>query len=142
MGSESTQDLKAQEWSMAINNQEWPTSLDHEFDQRKSPTSLTHEFHPREWATSFTHENNPRVWPMTMTHENDPQGPRDTLHLAHSSLKQILLKHCLNVNYVTIYRTQCLWIVSLNVLPTSCFHNNWQEKKQKISDFKNETTQN
>ena len=79
---------------------------------------------------------------MIMTHENDPQDPRDPRDLAHSSLKQILIKHCLNVNYVTIYRTQCLRIVSLNVLPTSCFHNNSQEKKQKISNFKNQATQN
>ena len=35
MGCQSTQDRKAQEWSMAMNDQERPTSLGHEFYPRE-----------------------------------------------------------------------------------------------------------
>ena len=58
LGFQSTQELEAQEWPMAMNDQEWPTRMTHEFD--------------------------PWEWPTWMTHENDPRDPRELRDLAHS----------------------------------------------------------
>ena len=55
MGCQSTQDRKAQEWSMAMTDPERPTSLGHEFYPREYPTRMTHEFAPRVWPSRMTH---------------------------------------------------------------------------------------
>ena len=50
--------------------------------------------------------------------------------------------NCLNINHVTIYRRKCIDIVTLNVLPTSCFRHNVEEKSTKTPDSGNEAKEN
>ena len=50
--------------------------------------------------------------------------------------------NCLNMNRVTISRIKYLDIVTSNVLSTSYFRYNSQEKEHKISQSENEATQN
>ena len=48
------------------------------------------------------------------------------------------LMNCLNINCVTIYKTNCLDIMTLKNLPTICL----SAKKHKNPDSENEATQN
>ena len=59
----------------------------------------------------------------------------DILHFNDNAI------NCLNINRVTIYRAKCFGIVTLKVLPTSCFRYNSEEKSAKIADSGNEAKQ-
>ena len=58
-----------------------------------------------------------------------PPPPKEQLSKSPASLE-------LNVNCVTIYRTKCTDIASLNILATSFFHYNSEEKSLKFPNPK------